>query len=160
VEELEELGAEHGFAESLITLRFLDQLLEILRVARETESDPADAARAFYKVSETFQVPWIRRTIFETAGDDRWEQRAAQALSADLTRAHHGLATTVMEERKDTDDVGTASDRVFQERRGELSRFQNLLEEIRGEERISLSGLAVAVREITSLSEKLNGRRA
>ncbi len=160
VRELTRLGAEVDFARDLITLRFLDQLLEILRVARETDSDPADAARAFYKVSETLQVPWIRRTIFETAGDDRWEQRAAQALSADLTRAHHGLASMVMEERKGADDVGSASDRVFRQQRGELRRFQNLLEEIQGGERISLSGLAVAVREITTLSERVNGRRA
>ncbi|MDX1568599.1 MAG: NAD-glutamate dehydrogenase, partial [Longimicrobiales bacterium] len=47
VAELRRLGAEEDFARDLITLRFLDQLLEILRVARGVEADPEDAARAF-----------------------------------------------------------------------------------------------------------------
>ncbi|MFW6206972.1 MAG: NAD-glutamate dehydrogenase domain-containing protein, partial [Gemmatimonadota bacterium] len=49
VEELQGDGADENFARSLITLRFLDQLLEILRVHRRTDTDPLDAARTFYR---------------------------------------------------------------------------------------------------------------
>ena len=89
VAEIRELGADDALARDLITLRFLDQLLEILRVAKETGAEPLDAARAFYRVSDLFAVPWIRRSIFEAAQDDRWEQQAARALSDDLSMAHN-----------------------------------------------------------------------
>jgi len=157
VEELVRLGAEEEFARNLITLRFLDQLLEILRVGRETGSDPIEAARAFYQVSDTLQVPWIRRMIFQVAGDDRWEQRAAQALVTDLTRGHHHLAATVMKEWRGAGDVTGATRRILRAQSRELKRLLDLLEELRAEEEINFSGLAVAVREVSALSEKVNG---
>jgi glutamate dehydrogenase len=153
VAELEKLGADEAFARRLITLRFLDQLLEILRVARETNSDPLETGRAFYRVSELLSVPWLREAVYDAAEDDRWEQRAAQALADDLNRAHHRLVAQVMAARDAEPDVGRTAARLLDNREREVHRFHRLLDEIRAEEAISLSGLSVAVREITHLSE-------
>ncbi|MGD2070463.1 MAG: NAD-glutamate dehydrogenase, partial [Gemmatimonadota bacterium] len=156
VAELEELGADPEFAASLITLRFLDQLLEILRVARETESDPLETGRAFYRVSDLFQVPWLRASIFDAAGDDRWEQRAAQALADDLTRAHHRVLVQVMEHLPGAEDVGRTAEALMESRGREVARYRALVEELMAEgESTSLSALSVAVREITVLAERL-----
>ena len=57
----------HGHRIDLTTLRFLDQLLDVLRVAQETGADPVDAARAFYHVSGLLDVPWILSAIFHSA---------------------------------------------------------------------------------------------
>ncbi len=149
VTEIERNGAESSLARSLITLRFLDQLLEILRVARETGTEPLVAARAYYQVSERFHIPWLRQAIFGSASEDRWEQRAAQALAADLSRAHSSLTRLV---------VGSEEgDGALRTNTGEYGRFQELMEEIRGEESMSVSGLSVAVREIALMAELANG---
>ncbi len=153
VEELQELGAEEGFARRLITLRFLDQLLEILRVARKTDSDPLETGKAFYRVSELLSVPWLREAVYDAAEDDRWEQRAAQALADDLNRAHHRLVARVMADRDGAPDPSEAAARLLEHRERSVQRFRQLLDEVRAEEAISLSGLSVAVREITRLSE-------
>ncbi len=155
VRELTDLGAEREFAQSLITLRFLDQLLEILRVGKDTGAGPEAAARGFYRVSDILQVPWIRRSIFEAAHDDRWDQRAAQAVAGDLARAHHVLTTRVVSEGQDLDDVDRAARAVLSRGSRQMSRFQTLLEEIRGEEDVTLSGLSVLVREIRSLADRV-----
>ena len=60
VAEIKELGADDALAKDLITLRFLDQLLDVLRVARETGGDPVEAARVFYRVSRLLHVPRSR----------------------------------------------------------------------------------------------------
>lgn len=156
VADVRALGAEESFARELVTLRFLDQMLEIVRVARETGADPTDTARAFYRVSELLWVPWLREAIFRSAGDDRWEQRAAQALADDLTRAHHRMVSQVMRERVAGADVGDAAQRLLEERRRDVERFRRLLDEVRAGERVTLPGLSVAVREITMLSERVN----
>ena len=67
VSELTSLGAEEDAARSLVTLRYLDHLLDVLRVARETNGDPLDSARAYYRVSEILGVPWLRRSVFQAA---------------------------------------------------------------------------------------------
>ena len=141
ITEIERHGAEPDLAKNLITLRFLDQLLEILRVAQETGAKPLVAGRAYYKISELFHVPWLRQAIFGSAGEDRWEQRAAQALDEDLSRAHYRLTRRALKSSGEDGGIDTGT--------SEFARFRDLMEEIRAEDAISISGLAVAVREIT-----------
>jgi glutamate dehydrogenase len=144
ITEIESHGAQPDLAKELITLRFLDQLLEILRVAEETGAKPLVAGRAYYQVSELFHVPWLRQAIFGSAGEDRWEQRSAQALAEDLSRAHCRLTRRALESSAENGGIDTnASD---------FARFRDLMEEIRAEDTVSISGLSVAVREIARMA--------
>ena len=157
VAEIQHVGAGEDFGRTLVTLRFLDQLMDILRVSTETDTVPEDAARAFYKVSELLQVPWLRRAIYDSARDDRWEQRAAQALADDLTRAHHRLASRAAGAASNGKEVEDAVQELVERRRRDMDRYGELLDELRGEGTVTLSGLAVAVREIAVLSERAEG---
>ena len=144
IAEIERHGAEPDLAKNLITLRFLDQLLEILQVAEETGAKPLVAGRVYYQVSELFHVPWLRQAIFSSAGEDRWEQRAAQAWAEDLSRAHCSLTRRALESSGEKEGIDTNT--------SDFSRFRGLMEEIRAEDAVSISGLAVAVREITRMA--------
>ncbi|TVP74950.1 MAG: NAD-glutamate dehydrogenase [Gemmatimonadales bacterium] len=155
VEELEGDGARPEFARNLITLRFLDQLLEILRVHRETGADPLDAASAFYRLSELFWIPWLRQAVFDMAGDDRWEQRAAQALSDDLTRAHQKLVLSVVHTLPESGSVDRAVDHLARTNSGSLQRYQDLVQEVEAEGSRSLAAFTVVVRELVALSERV-----
>ncbi len=156
VKEIEKLGAEPHLARNLSTLRFLDQLLETLRVASETGASPLEAGKAYYRMSELFSMPWLRRSISEAARDDRWDQRASQVLIEDLSRAHHTLAAQAV--RMDAAGDAAQSDAVLSPRSKEMVRFTALLNEIRDDDSVSLSGLSVAVREVTLLADKVNGQ--
>ena len=149
VAEIERHGAEPVFARSLITLRFLDQLLEILRVAQETGAEPLVAGRVYYQISELLHVPWLRQAIFGSAREDRWEQRAAQALAEELSRAHYSLTRRKLESVSGEDVIDTVTP--------EYAHFRELMDEVRAEDAMSVSGLSVAVREITLLAESANG---
>ena len=144
ITEIERHGAEPDLAQNLITLRFLDQLLEILRVAQETGAKPLVAGRAYYQISELFHVPWLRQAVFGSAAGDRWEQQAAQALAEDLSRAHYSLTRRVLESPGETEGIDTNT--------SEFARFRDLMEEIRAEDTVSISALAVAVRKITGMA--------
>ncbi len=133
-------GAELDLANNLITLRFLDQLLEILRVAQETGVKPPEAGRAYFRVAELFHFPWLRQAISASVGEDRWEQRAARALIEDLSRAHYDLTRRVLKSSDVNGEIDT--------RTSDFALFCDLMEEIRAEDAVSISGLAVAVREI------------
>jgi glutamate dehydrogenase len=151
--EIRELGADDALARYLITLGFLDQMLEILRIAAETGASVPEAGRAYYRVSELLGVAWVRKAIFEVADEDRWEQRAAHALADDLGRAHQRLVAGVLRRPDPGGNVADATDRLVGAREKEMARYRSLLEEIRAEPSMSLSGLSVAVREIGSLAQ-------
>lgn len=146
-----QLSAETELAQRLITLRFLDQLLEILRVARETDADALRVGRAYYLTSELLGLPWLRESLFEAAGDDRWDQRAAQALVEDLGWAHRSLTALVITQGGDEEPVEKLLERVRKRRRRDLTRYRDLVNEIRSEDRRTLSALSVAVRELQTL---------
>ncbi len=155
VSEIQEAGPGAAIAPALATLRFLDQLMDILRVARDTGTAPVYAARAYYAVSELLEIPWLRQAIRECARDERWEQRAARALNDDLTRAHHRIATfsAAAAARRDR-QAGGAVHVLTALRSREVAYFGELLVELRAESTLTLSALAVAVRAIMVLSER------
>jgi glutamate dehydrogenase len=148
------LGADDQLAAELVTLRFLDQLLEILHISADTDAPPTEAGKVFYRVSDRLGIPWLRDQIERAASDDRWEQRAAAALAGDLTRAHHRMAAYALEKSGKAKNIGDAASRVIEERRLEMERLRSLLEEIRSENAMTLAGLSVAVREIAGLAAR------
>ncbi len=151
VREIQDLIDKFDLAQRLITLRFLDQLLEILRVARETGMDPVRVGQAYYLASELVGIPWLRRRIFEVARDDRWEQRAANLLADDLGRAHRRLTERIV----DSNDGEGSVERLlegFRSRYGtELASYRALLDEVRSDDGSSLAALSVVGRELSEM---------
>ena len=155
VREIEELGADGAFSRRLITLRFLDQLLEILEISRETDAAPVPTARAYYRTSDAFDVPWLRRRIFAAAGDDQWEVRAAQVLSEDLTRAHRKLVVALMGDSELEAEGVAAEDVMTRFKSRDVDCFRGIVTELKGEETIGLAAVSVAARELSSLADRV-----
>ena len=156
VDEIREVGADEAFSQRLITLRFLDQLLEILEIGRETEASTLDTGRIYYEVSEAFHVPWLRRSTFAAAGDDHWEQRAAQVLSADLSRVHRRLVIAVVAKAGSTGDPSKATSGLMRSHAREVERFMDIIEELKGEESPGLAAVSVITRELSALADRLS----
>ncbi len=155
VDDLVSAGADPDFARSLISLRFLDHLLEILRVVRESGAEPLEVGRAFYRVSDRFSFSWLKQAIFDAAADDRWEQRAAQALSEDLTRTQRDLAGAAVAFSREAGDLEEGLRRMEEAAPRSVARFREALDEIQEEERITLSAVTVAVREIMGAASRI-----
>ncbi len=152
VREMQQMIDRHDLAQRLITLRFLDQLLEILRVAAETDADPLRVARTYYLASELLAIPWLRRALFDAADDGRWEQRAASALADDIGRAHRVLTERIMQSGEEDRTVDDLLGAIRDERGRELDAYRDLVGEVRDAPAISLSALSVVVRELQLLA--------
>ncbi len=153
VREIQDAGADEPFALHLISLRFLDQLLEILQITRDSGSGELATARAYYAVSQAFELSWLRRTAFASAGEGQWEHRAAQALAEDLSRAHRRL-TLVLLRGAEAGDVGKAQEVLQRVCVRDIERYRKIVDELKAEEGTGLAGAAVAVRELSACSER------
>jgi glutamate dehydrogenase len=151
VAEIRGLGGDEAFSRRLITLRFLDQLLEVLEISERARADPVATARAYYEASDLLCVPWLRRRAFEAARGGQWEQRAAQLLAEDLSRTHRKVVVEIVS----ADEGG---ERRLRER--DVERFRGLVEELRKDEQaVGLAPLSVVVRELATLADR-TARRA
>ncbi|MBI4539148.1 MAG: NAD-glutamate dehydrogenase [Gemmatimonadetes bacterium] len=153
VREIHGLTGDENLGRRLVTLRFLDQLLEILRVGRETGADVVDVGRAYYRMSELMSMPWLRQAILDVAGQSRWDQRVANALIEDVGRAHRGLTAQLLA-GSPKGSVEERLESMIAEMGFELVHLRALLEEIRTDERPTLSAFVVAVREMEALSNR------
>ncbi|MYG80424.1 MAG: NAD-glutamate dehydrogenase [Gemmatimonadetes bacterium] len=138
---------DEPFVQKLMALHFLDHLLEILHLARTTDTDPVRAATVYYWVTEELRIPWLIRTIEHRSGQDRWQQRWALGLVQDLGAIRRNLTRSALE------GEGTLAIALgFDGDEAQLSRFHEILAEVEAEEPVSLAGLSVAVQEIRYLA--------
>ena len=138
---------DEDFVRNLVALRFLDHLLEILRVARATGTDPVSAARMYYWVTEELRIPWLVGCIERTSGEGKWQQRWALGLINDLGAIRRNLTKGALDgEGLLAGALGLGGDDAG------LTRFHAILQEVEAEEPISLAGLSVAIQEIRHLA--------
>ena len=157
VSEIREVGADESFSERLMTLRFLDQMLDILEIARETGADVLDTARAYYRISEEFDLPWLHRNSFAAASEDQWEQRAARVLSEDLARAHRRIVVAVLTQAG-SDEPWKTTRALLKNKGRNVRRFKNLLEQVKAEETPGSAAVSVVAREVSTLARSISSR--
>ncbi len=139
------LGVNEEFARSLFTLRYFDHLLEILRLARTSETTPVKAARTYYWVTEELRIPWLASCI-EKAGAEgnKWERRWSLGLIEDIGATRRRLTAAAL-----AGDPTFANAFDFGGNGSRLDRFHGLLDEMRSEEAVpTLAGLSVAVQAV------------
>ncbi len=156
VDEVREVGADEAFSQRLTTLRFLVQLLEILEIARDTDASTLDTGRIYYQISAAFHVPWLRRSTFAAAGDDQWEQRAAQVLSAIVSRAHSRLVSAAFKKTAGATDPSQATSELLRSHPRDVERFMDIIEELQGEEAPGFAAISVTTRELSALADRLS----
>ena len=148
VAEARDLTEREDLAASIITLRFFDQLMEIITVARATSRSPVHVGRSYYLASELLDVARLRAAIAAAAGDSRWDQRVAQALDEDLGRAHRALTTAAVNAGSADEPVDDLIARVAARHAPMLDAYRALLDDIATDDRPSIAALTIAVREL------------
>ena len=141
-------AGDEDFVRNLVALRFLDHLLEILRVARATGTDPVSAARMYYWVTEELRIPWLVGCIERSSGEGKWQQRWALGLINDLGAIRRNLTEGAL-----GGEGALAGALGFGGNDAQLDRFHQILREVEAEEPISLAGLSVAIQQIRYLAK-------
>lgn len=149
--EAGDLTRSEDVAASLITLRFLDQLLGIVEVAHETGADPLRAGRAFYLLSDLLELGWLRQAIQAAVGNDGWEQRAAHLLDEDVRAVHRRLTASAVANAGANGDVAGVVNQLMTRDARALEAYRAISAELKAEERPTLAALITAVREMEGL---------
>ena len=143
--ELRELGVEEGLAARLITLRFLPELLDIIRIARKSLTDEVETARAYYRVAEHLEIPWLQQSIRTAKRGESWEKRLAQSLLVDVGRAHRNFTLQVLACEVHAGDMEACLADIESQHSRQTTHFREIMDELHSEEPPGIAGLAVAV---------------
>ena len=139
--EMDGLDAEG--AAQLATFRYVDELLPIASLIRETGAGTREVGAVYFGLAEEIDFPWLRSRIYSQATDDPWDQRAARILVTRLELARSRMAAQIIAraEASTTEDAM----RSFRRRNAVgLSRIRNVIADVRSTG-AELPGLVVAV---------------
>jgi glutamate dehydrogenase len=150
--ELQPLNLDETLAKRLITLRFLPQLLNILRIAQERAVDAVMTAQAYYQVSDRLASAQLSTALRNAVGDDRWDKRHAQALVEDVDRAHRSIARAVLACCGRGSSVEECLNQFNSTHAREIRSYRDLLEELAAADGVPLSAYAIATRMLAAIA--------
>ncbi len=142
-------GMNRDLAWSLVCLEFLDGLLPVASLSRETGIGARLVGEVYFGISSDIDFPWLQDRLADLPGADLWEQRAARRLTIELESARRAIVRHLLRE-SGPDGADESSMSAFRERCTEgLARIRDLVGELKASEELGLAALMVAVQAIT-----------
>jgi NAD-specific glutamate dehydrogenase len=148
--ELAAAGVPAALAESCARVEYVRAGLDIVHVAATSGADPRQVAAAYWGVGGIFDFAWLRQAIHAAAGEDRWERRAVESLSAELDELRRALTRQLL---TGTGEVASRVATFRLRRAATLERIRAITDDLRSARTITLPAIMVLVRELGRLQE-------
>jgi len=130
-------------------LKALSSAPDIVRIATAAGQKAEEAGAAYFLVGDRFSLDWLRRVADAMPADTQWQRLALSALIDDMWSHQNDLTAAALQ----TGKTGATAVKAWAADRSEaVERIEALLAEIRAAQTPDLAMLAVANRELRSLS--------
>jgi glutamate dehydrogenase len=149
VERFTKDGVPEALAQRVARLDLLASSLDIVRLARATNRSMAQVGGVYFNVGRRFHVDWLRSATTGVNLDSHWDRLALAAIIEDLYGHQRDLAANILQHANGADpDV----DAWIAGRPQTAQRVETLIADLRQLGGLDLAKLAVANRELRSLS--------
>jgi glutamate dehydrogenase len=147
VEKLTKDGVPDELARRVARLDLLAPGLDIVRLAKATGRPMAEVGRVYFNAGRRFHIDWLRTATSGVNLDSHWDRLALAAIIEDLYGHQRDLAASVLQQANGADiDAWVAA------RPQPVQRVESLIADLRQLGGLDLAKLAVANRELRSLS--------
>jgi glutamate dehydrogenase len=149
VERFTKDGVPEALAQRVARLDLLASSLDIVRLARATSRSMTQVGGVYFNVGRRFHVDWLRSATTGVNLDSHWDRLALAAIIEDLYGHQRDLAANILQHANGADpDV----DAWIAGRPQTAQRVETLIADLRQLGGLDLAKLAVANRELRSLS--------
>src|SRR5690606_10123631 len=113
----------------------------------------SEAGRVYFEAGHYFGFQWLRSSAQELPSQRFWDRQAIGALVEDLYASQRSVTQSVLTSRPSPAPSSTASllEAWTAERRHTMQRVNRLLAELQATQKLDLSKLTVANRQLKSL---------
>ncbi|MCP3959555.1 MAG: NAD-glutamate dehydrogenase [bacterium] len=147
-----EEGAPEEVASMAARLPLLAPGCDIVRIALDAGVGVGEVGKVYFATGSRLGFDWLRRAALHLPSESAWDKLAITAIVDDLYGHQSDLTRRVIENAGAGDVDETAIDRWAEGRRSQVSQTEHLLAELQSLASPSLSMLAVANRQLKSLS--------
>jgi glutamate dehydrogenase len=150
-ERAERLMKDHVPPELARRVARLDLLapgLDVARLAKAVGRPVAEVAGIYFAVGRRFHIDWLRSAAAGVNLDTHWDRLAVAAIVEDLNSHQRDLAASVLQQAN-----GAGIEQWIGHRPQTIQRVESLIADLRQVGAIDLAKLAVANRELRSLTD-------
>jgi glutamate dehydrogenase len=137
-------GVPADFARRVAACRPLAAACDIGRIAREHRHSVRDAARVYFHSGDLLHIDWLREAARDIRVGSAWQQKALDAVVADLRDCQRDGAARVL--AGGGGDADTLLARWQEQHAVQLAGLEGLVNELRTAKQMDLAMLLVAVR--------------
>jgi glutamate dehydrogenase len=144
-------GVPAALARRIAILIHLSPVCDVVRLARETTLPVERVAEVYSTVGNRYGFDWLRRAAASLPTDTAWDKLAVTAIVDDFYGHQSELVAAVLNGKPGDGGLDDMLETWADQRRPQLSRNAQLLQELRSSGAPDLAMLAVANRQIKAI---------
>jgi glutamate dehydrogenase len=155
VEKLEETMKDHvaldvpeELAKTYVTLPYLRDVMDIIRIKEEHHYNFHETARLYLKVRDFFNIDWLGETLSNLKASDKWGNENIANLKHELRDYQNSIVVSVLNFKRKSEDLIEAFDHYLQEKRDEAEEYQQNIEDLQSEGKIGIISLNVLIKKL------------
>ncbi|MBE9502760.1 MAG: NAD-glutamate dehydrogenase [Proteobacteria bacterium] len=155
VSKLEETMKEHvainvpeELAKTYVTLPYLRDVMDIIRIKEEHHYNFHETARLYLKVRDFFNIDWLGETLSNLKASDKWGNENIANLRHELRDYQNGVVVSVLNFKRKSEDLIEAFDHYIQEKGDEAEEYRQNIEDLRAEGKVGIISLNVLIKKL------------
>jgi glutamate dehydrogenase len=144
-------GVPQGLADRVAHMEALVPALDIVEIGRSVDLDPAAVAPVYFELGGRLELHWLRNQIVALPRHTRWDALARAAQRDDLYGEHAALTAEVLRQGAVAHTPEANLQAWLESNEHSISRYLQVLADLRASGAPDLARLSVAVREVRNL---------
>jgi glutamate dehydrogenase len=145
-------GVPAELAARIAGLEVMASACDVVRVANRYQLPIETACSVYFEVGAALRIGWLRKCARKLQTPDYWNQLAINSLIRELYLQQRRLTAQVVQHQSAQDDCAGAISQWQEAHQKHISRYQQFVEDLKGQEHIELPMLIVALRNIESIA--------
>ncbi|MFA5959169.1 MAG: NAD-glutamate dehydrogenase [Tatlockia sp.] len=148
-----ELNIPAHLAHELSITRALFSAMDIIEVAHQVKMEVPQVAETYFALGEFLDLSWIRSQVIAHQTDSHWESLSREALRDDLDWQQRVLTAGIINFNSGKKDIGEALAAWSENYALLITRWQQILIDLRAGSALTYTMFFVAIRELLDLTQ-------
>jgi NAD-specific glutamate dehydrogenase len=143
------MGMPEDLAKTYVTLPYLKDVMDIVRIKEEHHYNFYETARLYIKVRDFLNIDWLSGALTQLKSSDKWGLENIANLRHELRDYQNGIVISVLSFKRKSEDLVEAFDHYLQEKADEVAEYKSGIAEVKSEGKMGLISVNVLVKKLS-----------
>lgn len=144
-------GVPQALALKVASLEALASSTDIVQVSQKTNISTNIVGQVYFEIGDRFKIGWLRSETRKLISDSHWDNLAIKTLIGTFYDKQMKLTEDVLNIGCDKNSCEVTIDKWFVDKKKSIARYNNFMQDITAQEKISQSMLMVAVERVGAI---------